>query len=125
MSVPMKKPPMAEMDSDAVIYFHHDDKTYAIPCKIARKYLVEPQEEERDTVSVEEVFAEMDTRFTKAGALLQGVRAREDLTQREFAKAIHVSQSNLSNMENGRRPIGKTIAKRISAAFNVDYRYFL
>jgi plasmid maintenance system antidote protein VapI len=28
-------------------------------------------------------------------------------------------------MENGRRPIGKTIAKRIEKVFGTNYRYFL
>ena len=56
---------------------------------------------------------------------LRGLRYREDLTQVEFAKAIGVTQSNLSAMENGNRCIGKEIANRIAATFNVDYRYFL
>lgn len=57
--------------------------------------------------------------------MLKGVRAREGLTQAEFSQKIDVTQSNLSSMENGRRPIGKVIAKRIEKAFGTDYRYFL
>ncbi len=56
---------------------------------------------------------------------LRGLRYREDLTQVEFAKAIGVTQSNLSAMENGKRSIGKEIANRIAATFKIDYRYFL
>ena len=43
----------------------------------------------------------------------------------EFAKKIKVTQSNLSKMENGKRPIGKMVAQRIAKEFDVNYRYFL
>lgn len=76
-------------------------------------------------ISANDVFTELDKKYTKAGALLQGVRARENLSQVEFAKKINVTQANLSKMENGRRPIGQCIAKRIEKAFGVNYRYFL
>lgn len=71
------------------------------------------------------MFDKLDKSFTKAGALLKGLRARENLSQAEFAEKIHVTQANLSHMENGRRPIGKTIAKRIEKVFGTNYRYFL
>jgi hypothetical protein len=32
---------------------------------------------------------------------------------------------NLSAMENGRRSIGKELAKRIAEQFDMDYRHFL
>jgi transcriptional regulator with XRE-family HTH domain len=57
--------------------------------------------------------------------LLKGVRGRESLTQVEFAAKLGITQANLSKMENGRRPIGKAMAKRIGKMFRVDYRYFL
>ncbi len=68
---------------------------------------------------------QLEKKLTKAGALLKGLRTREGLSQIEFAKRIHVTQANLSNMENGRRPIGKNIAKRLEKVFGVDYRYFI
>lgn len=70
-------------------------------------------------------FDNLDKKHTKAGALLKGLRLREGLSQIEFAKKIKVTQANLSNMENGKRPIGKIIAKRIEKAFGTNYRYFL
>jgi transcriptional regulator with XRE-family HTH domain len=57
--------------------------------------------------------------------LLKGLRAREGLSQVEFAKKINITQANLSAMENGRRPIGKIVAKRIEKVFGTNYRYFL
>lgn len=76
-------------------------------------------------VPAEEVFKSLNEQYTKAGALLKGLRARENLNQMEFAKLINVTQANLSKMENGKRPIGKTIAKRLEQVFNVNYKYFL
>lgn len=73
----------------------------------------------------DKIFAKLEKKFTKAGALLKGLRQREGLSQISFAKKINVTQANLSNMENGRRAIGKTIAKRIEKVFSVNYRYFL
>lgn len=70
-------------------------------------------------------FKEMDKKYTQAGALLRGIRHREGLSQKEFAKRIEVTQSDLSKMENGKRSIGKIVAKRIEEEFGTDYRYFL
>ncbi len=64
-------------------------------------------------------------KYSRAGALLKGLRHRENLSQKTFAEKIHVTQSDLSKMEHGKRPIGKIIAKRIAQLFNVDYRNFL
>ena len=41
------------------------------------------------------------------------------------AKKINITQTNLSAIENGRRSIGKELAKRISEVFNIDYRILL
>jgi transcriptional regulator with XRE-family HTH domain len=79
----------------------------------------------KKAVSLHILFEELNRKYTKVGALLKGLRYRENLTQVAFAKKIRVTQANLSNMENGRRPIGKTIAKRIGKEFKIDYRYFL
>ena len=79
----------------------------------------------QETVSADEAFKDLTDRYSKAGALLKGIRIREGLTQVEFAKLIGTTQANLSSMENGTRPIGKTKAKLIAEKFGVDYRYFL
>lgn len=68
---------------------------------------------------------EIDEKYGQAGALLRGLRARENLSQVEFAKRIKVTQANLSKMENGARPIGKVIAMRIAKAFDVNHKYFI
>lgn len=109
--------------SEHIIYMHDGLKTYAIPESVAVKYLVKQKDEE--SVSAHDVFNDLDKLRTEAGALLKGVRARENMNQIEFAKAIGITQANLSKMEHGKRPIGKQIAKRIELVFGVNYKYFL
>lgn len=110
----------AHSHNATMLYVIDNHKTYAIPKNIAEKYLVN-----KETVSSKVVFEKLEKKLTKAGALLKGLRTREGLPQVIFAKKINVTQANLSAMENGHRPIGKTIAKRIEEIFAVDYRYFL
>jgi DNA-binding XRE family transcriptional regulator len=77
------------------------------------------------SISPEEVFADINKKFTKPGAMLKGVRLREGLSQEDFAKKIHIRQGDLSKMESGKRPIGKMIAHRIAHKFKVNYKFFL
>lgn len=128
MSEHTRKHPISAHVHGATLHIIHHDKTYAIPKKIAEKYVLEIKKSKKSKnkpISIQSLFEKLDTKFTKAGALLKGLRLREGLSQVEFAKKINVTQANLSNMENGRRPIGKMIAKRIEKVFKANYRYFL
>ena len=60
-----------------------------------------------------------------AGVYLAGARHREGLTQHQLAGRCGLPQRHISEMENGKRPIGKENAKRLAAALHVDYRVFL
>lgn len=77
------------------------------------------------TIPSDQVFKELTDKYTKVGAFLRGLRVREGLTQEQFAEIIGVTQANLSSMENGKRPIGKSKAKYIAEKFDIDYRYLL
>ena len=59
------------------------------------------------------------------GRALQGLRYREDLTQKQFAEKLGIKQSHVSEMENNRRPISLQMAKKISKIFGVGYKVFL
>ncbi len=61
---------------------------------------------------------------TPASAL-RGYRHREALTQAQLAKLAGVSKQNISDMENGRRAIGKDVAQRLGKALNVPWKRFL
>lgn len=78
-------------------------------------------------LSLEEydAISEVSGEGSKASRKLRGLRHRENLTQVEFAKIIGVTQSNLSKMENDKRPLGKNMAKRIAEIFKIDYRVLL
>jgi len=127
MSAHMKKHRINAKESTQILYVIDDDVCYAIPKKIAKLYVVETKKVvyQQGNVSSKEIFAAHDKKYGKSAALLKGLRARENLSQVEFAKKIKVSQSNLSKMENGSRPVGKIIAQRIAKKFSVNYHYFV
>jgi transcriptional regulator with XRE-family HTH domain len=56
---------------------------------------------------------------------LRGYRHREALTQAELAGLAGVSKQNISDMENGRRGIGKDMAQRLGKALNAPWKRFL
>jgi ribosome-binding protein aMBF1 (putative translation factor) len=127
MSEHTKKHPISAQAHGSILHITHHNKIYAIPKKIAEQYVIEDKNKKspKSSVTIKKLFERLDTKFTKAGALLKGLRLREGLSQVQFAKKINVNQANLSSMENGRRPIGKDVAKRIQKVFGADYRYFL
>lgn len=105
-----------------VISIRHDGILYVFPKKIAEKYRVN---DDSKTIDANKVFEKINKKYTKPGSLLKGIRIRENLTQIDMAKKIKVTQSDISQMENGIRNIGRVIAKRIAKLFKVDYRSFL
>jgi hypothetical protein len=59
------------------------------------------------------------------GKALAGARDREGLTQIALSKLTGIPQRHLSEMENGKRVIGKEMAKRLGKALNISYKVFL
>ena len=59
------------------------------------------------------------------GDVLKGARDREGLTQTELAAKIGVKPHHISEMENGKRSIGKDMARRLAKALNTGYKVFL
>lgn len=78
-----------------------------------------------DSTTSGRLFRDIDEKYSRPGAILQGARHKEGFTQVELAKKLKVTQADLSNMEHGRRPIGKQMAKRLAKVLDVDYRVFL
>jgi len=72
-----------------------------------------------------EVFASEIAKYTEVGAALRGARFKEDMTQKEVAEKLGILPHHISEMEHGKRPIGKAMAKRLAKLFHVDYRVFL
>jgi len=59
------------------------------------------------------------------GKALAGARYREGLTQMELSELTGIPQRHISEMENGKRTIGKKNAKLFADALKTDYRVFL
>jgi Helix-turn-helix len=59
------------------------------------------------------------------GKALAGARYREGLTQIQLSELTGIPQRHISEMENGKRPIGKEMAKRLGKALNISYKVFL
>ena len=59
------------------------------------------------------------------GTALKGARTKEGLTQAALGEAAGIPQRHVSEMENGKRPIGKETARKLAAVLHVDYRVFL
>ena len=95
---------------------------YVVPIEVMERYKVPSGDH---YVFIDDLFSELTQKSGEPGVLLKGLRYREGLSQIEFAKKLNISQTNLSAMENGKRAIGKELAKRIADIFGLDYRVFL
>jgi len=76
-----------------------------------------------DTVPLLEAFPELAT--NASGVAIRGSRAKEDMTQQQLADKVQVPRRHLSEMEHGKRSVGKAMAKRFAEVFHCDYRLFL
>ncbi len=59
------------------------------------------------------------------GMALRVYRRNANLTQDDLEKKTGILKANLSSMENDKRPIGKSSAKKLAEAFGCDYHRFL
>jgi ribosome-binding protein aMBF1 (putative translation factor) len=76
--------------------------------------------EEPESVPWEEVYPDFN-----GSVALRGARKREALTQKGLAQLVGISQTHISEMEHGKRPIGKDMARRLAKVLKVNYRVFL
>ena len=76
--------------------------------------------EDPESIPWEEVYPDFN-----GSVALRGARKREALTQKELARLVGISQTHISEMEHGKRPIGKDMARRLAKALKVNYRVFL
>lgn len=78
-----------------------------------------------DSVPWEELASTRIKKYGKAGLALRGARFREGLSQKALAKKCGISQENISKMENGQRPIGEKVAKKLAKVLKIDYKLLL
>ena len=84
-------------------------------------------------------FAEADTRETVPwreafpplpdaelpGRMLRAARSKEGVTQSQLAQLTGIPQRHISEMEHGKRSIGKERAKKLAQVLHVDYHLLL
>src|SRR5579862_3709392 len=80
---------------------------------------------ESELIPWEDLAKDRITKYKKYGLALRGARYREGLSQKALAKHTGISQENISKMENGRRPIGKNVAKKLAKALHIDFELLM
>ncbi len=80
---------------------------------------------ENKPMSIEEFIQEHIGKLPNWAIVLRGLRNREGLSQALLGEMLGIAQTNISQMELGKRPIGKTLAKRFAEFFKTDYHLFL
>ena len=90
-----------------------------------RRYVASIEQGEAESVTLEEFLNRHYPGETKASVCLRGARGKEEITQRQLAELTGIPQRHISEMENGKRVIGKDTARKLAKALKVDYRVFL
>ncbi|HNX74567.1 MAG TPA: helix-turn-helix transcriptional regulator [Candidatus Rifleibacterium sp.] len=78
------------------------------------------EEETDDSIAWEEVLLD-----SQPGKILRALRYRDGKSQKWLSEQLGMKQPNVSAMEKGERPIGKSIAKKLGELFNISYKVFL
>ena len=85
----------------------------------------EERASDTDFIDADVLYPDLNDPIKGPAISFHGVRLRHGLTQKQMAEKIGVSQSDVSKMEKGERPIGKKLAMRIGEALKIDYKRFL
>jgi DNA-binding transcriptional regulator YiaG len=133
----MRTHPIKISEASTHFYISDEGQAFKLPNKIVKqleKYAIHDtrlaQVAEKTIKKLlnsqpEEVFASINQKYTKPGAILKGIRLREELSQAQFAALIHVTQGDLSKMEHGKRSMGKHLAQRIAKKFDINIKLLL
>jgi len=118
MPVVTKKPPIEEDMVTVKLRVHRRNEARI-------KAYVKAVESDNDrNWSVAEVFPEYIGKEDQI--VLRAYRHREGLTQMKLSELTGIPQHHLSEMENGKRGIGKERARLLARALGIsDYRVFL
>ncbi|MEQ1705736.1 MAG: helix-turn-helix transcriptional regulator [Rickettsiales bacterium] len=77
------------------------------------------------TIPAHVVFPVLTDDVKRPATILRGLRYRENLTQKQLAEKLGIHQHHLSEMENGKRSIGKEMAKKLAEALRTNWKIFL
>src|SRR5690242_7981150 len=79
-------------------------------------------EKENGSSPWREVFNELRPNDGIPSAVLRGSRVKEELTQIQLSEMTGIPRRHISEMEHGKRSIGRDTAKKLATALNCDYR---
>ena len=106
-----------------------DKKKYYIPTSKKKPFLILLQElgaeKEPELVHADDALKSIYKNRPKGSAHLRGARTKEGLSQGDLSKKTGIPIYNISKMENGSRPIGEQIAKKLAKALRINYKVLL
>ncbi len=111
-----------------VVNFRNSKKSYNISLSHQKELerLLEKYSEDDDSPVAWEILAkERIEKYKKSGLVLRGMRYREGMSQKQLEEATGITQNEISNIENGKRTVGKKNAEKLAKALNFDYRMLL
>jgi ribosome-binding protein aMBF1 (putative translation factor) len=111
-----------------IIKLDNSKKSYYIPLshqKDLENVLAKYSEDDDTPVAWEVLAKDRIEKYKKSGLVLRGMRYREGLSQKKLAEASGITQNEISNIENGRRTVGKKVAEKLAKVLNFDYRMLL
>lgn len=94
--------------------------TVVVPADRANAVTEAIEQAAEPTYGFTEVFPD-----STPGTVLRGARGLREMTQVQLAARVGASPANISDMERGRRPIGKAMAKRLGEALEYPWKAFL
>ena len=128
MSVPMKTHHTNNQDYKVIVVKGGAEKTYYIrKSNLGKieKELEKYAEDDEVPVAWEKLAKDRIAKYKKSGLVLRGMRYRENMSHIALVKKSGVSQNEISNIENGKRTVGKKIAMKLAKALNFDYRLLI
>ena len=91
--------------------------------QLVKRYAESLETGDTRSYSVAEVFPEYIGKEHELA--LRAYRTREGLTQKQLAELTGIPQHHISELETGKRAIGKERARKLAAALHCDYRQLL
>lgn len=122
MSVPMRKP-LTEMQirlGGKFRRYRHVPSAQIKPILVLLKNY-----EDKPVLWREAAKGRIEKARGEGAYMLQTSRKMAGLSQSQLAKKLEMPQGNISQIESGKRSVGKALAKRLANIFNLDYRVFL
>lgn len=101
-----------------------DKKTANKIIAVMRELGIEPEEQEMTLADFEQYLYNGDEN-TKTAERLAVLRKEKKLTLRKLSEMTDIPYRHISEMEHGKRTIGKNNAKKLAKSLGADYRFLL